>query len=343
MIDKDKINLIEIFDEKTWEVLLTKFDDANIYQTWNYNLIVNLEKKARYLAIYKNEELISICQVRIKTIPIINKGVAYIFRGPLVKKRGNSLDYNLLLEIFTILKEEFVLKQNLFLRIRPFVFIDHQTVNFFKFKSLFIKNNVIQPYRSIILDINKELSVIRAGFRRSWRQELNKAENNNIEIVSGSTKELFNVFLKIYNQMHKRKKFQEFVHVDRLGNLNDQLAPEFKQIIFIALKEKVPIAAFVGSAIGDTGIAISGGTNSLGIKYKAAYLLQWEMIKWLKAKGCINYDLGGVDQEKNPGGYVWKTGISKHEVKEFGIFDYCENKISKYIVKIGDLFTSIKK
>lgn len=343
MINKDKINILEIFDAKTWEDLLTKFDDANIYQTWNYNSIVNLEKKVRYLAFFKEEEVISICQARIKTIPIINKGVAYIFRGPLVKKRGDILDYNLLLEIFSILKEEFVFKQNLFLRIRPFIFIDHQSANSFNFESLFIKNNLIQPYRSIILDISKELSAIKAEFRRSWRQELNKAENNNIEIVSGNTKEFFNIFLTIYNEMYERKKFQEFVHVERLGSLNDNLAQQFKLHIFLALKDKTPIAALVGSAIGDTGIAISGGTNDLGIKYKAAYILQWEMIKWLKSQYCSKYDLGGVDQEKNPGGYIWKTGISKHEVEEFGIFDYCENDISQYIVKMGDLLTSIRK
>ena len=102
------------------------------------------------------------------------------------------------------------------------------------------------------------------------------------------------------------------------------------------MKDSVPVASFLGSSIGKTGIALLGGVNEAGMKCGAAYLPQWEMIRWLKSRKCKNYDLGGIDPIKNYGSYVWKTGISKNEVQELGLLEYYESRFSKSIVTIAE-------
>ena len=290
---KANFRLSEIYNANIWNDSLKNFIDANIYQTWDYSRIVNSEKKVSHIAIYKNDYLICLAQVRIRKLPFIPAGIAYVFRGPLWIRSGKSPNYDLLSEIFKLLKSEFAIKRKLLLRIRPFIFINNLQKDTINNDSSFIRCKTMTPYRSILLEIDKELTEIKSSFRRTWRQELNKAEKNNIRVVSGNDNELFDIFLFIYHQMHERKKFLERVNVERLHKLNQGLDPEFKFQIFVAYHENVPIASLIISSVGETGIAVSGGTNDLGAKFNAAYLLQWEAIKWLKLKGCIKYDLGG--------------------------------------------------
>ena len=98
-----------------------------------------------------------------------------------------------------------------------------------------------------------------------------------------------------------RKKFKVFVNPYRMGKMNEELNDEYKLKIFMAYKDKLPIACIIGSAIGNTGIYLLGASNEIGMKNKGSYLVQWEMIKWLKQRGCQIYDLGGINLDDNPG------------------------------------------
>ena len=72
------------------------------------------------------------------------------------------------------------------------------------------------------------------------------------------------------------------------------------------------------------------------MKNKASYLLQWEMIKWLKQKGCQRYDLGGINLDDNPGVYHFKSGITDQEVLGMGTYETYNSRLSKRIVSFGE-------
>ena len=96
------------------------------------------------------------------------------------------------------------------------------------------------------------------------------------------------------------------------------------------------VASIIGSAIGNTGIYLLGASNEIGMKNKGSYLLQWEMIKWLKQKGCQRYDLGGINLDDNPGVYHLKSGITDQEVFGMGSYEIYNSVLSKRIVSIGE-------
>ena len=157
-----------------------------------------------------------------------------------------------------------------------------------------------------------------------------------LEICEGNDQELYNDFLEMYNQMMTRKKFKENVDPYKMGKMNEALDDEYKMKIFVAYKDKFPVASIIGSAIGNTGIYILGASNEIGMKNKASYLLHWEMIKWLKQRGCQRYDLGGINKDDNPGGYHFKSGITDQEVLGIGTFESYNNTLSKRIVSFGE-------
>jgi lipid II:glycine glycyltransferase (peptidoglycan interpeptide bridge formation enzyme) len=331
-----------INDKQIWNNYLTEFNDANLYQTWDFAATAQDEKFVEHIAIFKNNLLISIAQVRIRVIPGIKLGIAYIFRGPLWQKKNQETELETLIAIFNILREEYAIKRKLLLRIRPFVFLNKFNSDRFNILSDFIRKEKNEKnLRTIILDLNGTLDEIRQNFRRSWKENLRKAEKNGLEIISNHNLKTYDSFINIYNNMIQRKKFKEYVNPLKIIEVNKKLEVEFKAKIFIAYKDGVPSSALMGSAIGETGMAILGGVNELGMKCRSAYLLQWEMIKWLKSMNCRQYDLGGIDPIANPGGYIWKTGMSKNEVEELGIYEYSENKFSQILVKTAQLMQNI--
>ena len=327
----------EINDRTFWHRSMQDFDDANIYQTWNFAVLAQNEKILKHLAIYSNQNLIGLVQVRIRIVPILNRGIAYILNGPVWQKRNQENNIQILSDIFVALRKEFVVNQKLLLRIKPYIFSDRiSNFNFIE-KLGFKQVEKVRQYQTLVLYLNKDLDEIRKSFKSKWRNHLNQSEKKGLEINEGTDQELYKDFLEIYSQMIGRKKFKENVDPYKMGEMNEELDDENKLKIFIAYKDQLPVASIIGTAIGDTGIYLLGASNEIGMKNKGSYLLQWEMIKWLKQKGCQRYDLGGINLDDNPGVYNFKSGITEQEVFGMGTFETYESRISKRIVSFGEI------
>ena len=70
----------EINDKTFWFRSMRDFDDANIYQTWNFAALAQNEKKLKHIAIYSDQNLIGLVKLRIRTVPILNRGIAYTLK-----------------------------------------------------------------------------------------------------------------------------------------------------------------------------------------------------------------------------------------------------------------------
>jgi lipid II:glycine glycyltransferase (peptidoglycan interpeptide bridge formation enzyme) len=193
--------------------------------------------------------------------------------------------------------------------------------------------------RTIILDITSEMEIIRKNLNQKWRNLLNKAEKSGLTILEGTEDYLFTIFIKIYNEMLERKQFKEGINVNFFQKVQTA-SPEFlKMRVFICHKGDTPIAALVGSSIGDTGQYLLGASNDIGLKIPGAYLLQWRMIEWLKQNGCRRYDLGGIDPINGSGVYKFKSGFGGIEFDHMGIYEASEDFLSKLIYKVGSLIS----
>lgn len=334
----DKYNMLLIENSQHWDSLLVEFDDANIYQTWNYAKIVQNEKLVHHLAIYKHDDLIGIAQVRIKTLPLFQRGIAYIFSGPLWRRKDRGNPVENFYAVLDILKNEYVSNKKLVLRIRPFIFSDEIGELGLDHESLIHSNfySITKTYNSLLLNLNDDLDVINKNLKPRWRNYLNQSSKNGLQITAGYNSELFQAFIQIYNQMMARKNFTEYVSPEKLAKLNDLLDERLKLKIFIAYKDNLPVAGLVGTAVGHTGIYLVGATNDPGLELRGSYLLHWEMIKWMKSSGCLRYDLGGINKERNPGGYKFKSGISTVEISDLGTFETSGSFLSKLFLTLGE-------
>jgi lipid II:glycine glycyltransferase (peptidoglycan interpeptide bridge formation enzyme) len=322
-------------NELEWTSILEIFDDANIYQTIEYSKLSKGGKNLYQVIIRKHSTIIAASLVRIVKLPFLSRGIAYIFWGPLIRSKDN-LQYSKSLNItLQLLYNELVIKRNFVVRIVPQgINENHKYLDDIFENNQFVRSKKDRIRNTIVLDISHPLEELRKNFLQKWRNLLNKAERSNLEIVQGTDDNLFQQFLDIYSELIGRKKFSEGVNVNTFRKIQLSLSDKFKMRIFICMYEGKPIAGLVGTAIGDTGIYLLGATNNIGMKLPGAYLLQWEMISWLKNQSCKYYDLGGIDPDGSPGVYKFKLGLNGTEYNYIGEFESKKNNLSKLLIHL---------
>jgi lipid II:glycine glycyltransferase (peptidoglycan interpeptide bridge formation enzyme) len=273
-----------------------------------------------------------LAQVLIKKVPFFQVGIAYIPWGPLWRAKGVKPDIDIFREILEAVNEEYGGKRGLVVRVSPNeISTASDEITSVLCEKGFKKTS--QPYRTLLLDIRPPFDALRKSLDQKWRNQLNRAEKNGLEVIDGKSDDLYSNFLSLYNELLERKQFETHVSVEEFRRIQKDLEEPSKMHIFLCFSEARPVSALVGSAMGDRGIYLLGATSDNGMKTKGSYLLQWRMIEWLKKMGCSWYDLGGIDPDGNPGVYHFKAGLPGQDVRHVGQFDYSQSWLCSTLVR----------
>ncbi|GIX49824.1 MAG: hypothetical protein KatS3mg132_018 [Limisphaera sp.] len=238
--------------------------------------------------------------------------------------RTGSWDAGAFRAALELLREEFVSRRGWVLRVIPNVFQEdaHASPARQILEELGFREHAAHAvYRTVRVDLDPPLEVVRKRLDGKWRNQLNAASRNPLQVVEGNDTELFDRFMVLYDQMMARKRFDTTVNVRDFRRMQERLEPSQKLRVALALRDNQPHAGLVTTDVGSTGIYLLGATGEAGLKSKASYLLQWRMMEFLKARGCRFYDLGGINPEGNPGVYHFKSGMGGTEVRQLGRFE----------------------
>ena len=329
---------IDCADKTSWHEILGKFRDANIYQTWEYCAVRFGEDNLSHIIVKKDRQIIAAVQTRIVKIPVINAGIAYVRWGPLWRKRDLEDNLEDFRQIIEAMRREYVNRRGLYLRIIPNE-IEHceNDLRLILEDAGFEWNR--SDYRTLYLPLIEPLDVIRSNTSKNWRKNLHKAEKNELLIVEGTGEDLFESVDRLYRETLLRKEFVPGINIDEYRILQKRLPGYFKMHIMVCHSEGQPIAGLVGSVIGDVGIELIAATGNYGLKLGGSYLLRWKMVEYLKQCGCNFYNLNGINPQRNPGGYQFKSGLSGKkglDVEFLGIFEACKSPLSHLTVRSGE-------
>jgi lipid II:glycine glycyltransferase (peptidoglycan interpeptide bridge formation enzyme) len=335
-------------DKHEWHKILNQFSDANIYQTWSYDAVRCGEKNISHQVLRKADKIIAAAQARIVRIPILGLGAAYVRWGPFWQLRNQAPDPTAFRMALRALRNEYVCRRSLILRIFP-VLYDDNTHSYTDVLSQEGYNPVPEEERgrTLILDISTPIEDLRKKMDQKWRNCLNKAERNQLEVIEGTDDSLFADFIGIYGELLQRKKFEEPNDINEFRMIQRDLPPEFKMIIFLCRSEGVSSVGAIFTAIGETGVYLFGATNDQGMANKGSYLLQWKAIQWMKNIGCRVYNLNGINPIVNPGSYHFKAGLtgkSGKDVYYLGRFDCYSGEFTAKLARAADfLLPRLKK
>jgi peptidoglycan pentaglycine glycine transferase (the first glycine) len=158
--------------------------------------------------------------------------------------------------------------------------------------SIISKHN-IQPPRTIVVDIRGSEEDILAHMKQKCRYNIRLAEKKGVTVRAWDDIEGFHQMMLVTGG---RDNFG--VHsLDYYRRAYELFHPTGMCELLVAEFENKPLAALMVFARGKRAWYIYGASNDEERNRMPTYLLQWEAMRWSKARSCEEYDLWGVPDE----------------------------------------------
>jgi len=222
-----------------------------------------------------------------------NAGVQILFRKlPLGFTVGyipkTNIDQSLLPEIDSVCKSHHAI----FLKLEPDTW-DSEFILHPSREAFILSKHNIQPPRTILIDIRGSEEEILAKMKPKTRYNIRLAEKKNVVVRAWDDIESFHKLMLVTSG---RDGFG--IHsLEYYRRAYELLQPKGLGEIFVAEYEGKPLAALFVARNGNRAYYLYGASTDEERNRMPTYLLQWEAMKWAKARGCEEYDLWGVPDE----------------------------------------------
>jgi peptidoglycan pentaglycine glycine transferase (the first glycine) len=188
-----------------------------------------------------------------------------------------------------------------------------------------LSNEQVQFRNTLVIDLTQDEEMLLANMKQKTRYNVRLAERRGVTVREGTTEDL-GMLYRMYAETSIRDGFvirPEAYYQDVWGMFmtRGQAAP------LIAEVEGEAVAAMIVYRFGPTAYYLYGMSRDAHREKMSTYLLQWEAMRWAKARGCTRYDLWGAPheiEEDDPmyGVYRFKLGFGAELVRTPGAWDY---------------------
>jgi lipid II:glycine glycyltransferase (peptidoglycan interpeptide bridge formation enzyme) len=179
----------------------------------------------------------------------------------------------------------------IFLKIEPDAWNEHPL--FMEGGKVRVSTHNIQPPRTIIIDIKNSEDEILARMKQKTRYNIRLAEKKGVTVRVWNNIESFHKMMLVTGD---RDRFG--IHsLEYYRRAYELFHPTAMCELLVAEYEGKPLAALMVFAWGRRAWYFYGASTDEERNRMPTYLLQWEAIKWAKARGCEEYDLWGVPDE----------------------------------------------
>ena len=151
----------------------------------------------------------------------------------------------------------------------------------------------IQPRRTILVDLSMSEDAIIARMKQKTRYNIRLAERKDVRVGPTDDVDAFYKMMTVTGQrdgfgVHTKQYYQRAYELFHPLGMCTLLAAEHQGRLLAGLM------VFVS---GQRAWYLYGASTNLERNRMPTYLLQWEAMRWAKAKGCTQFDLYGVPDE----------------------------------------------
>ena len=305
-----------------WTEVLEKYPEANFLQSPNYGKMNEILGEKVITEDYNNNghALMIVRDAkrgRYLEIPC----------GPLIDWKNKKSAK----EIFEKIAETAKKEKCVFVRIRPQLIRDTETMQLLKDLGLKIAPMHLAAEHTVIIDLRKTEDELLADMRRQTRYEVRRALKQGIIVEKDNSEEIFKEFRKVQASTAKR---QGFVPPNLKTLLAEREAFGNQIAIYTAkTSEGKPIAYGMIIKDGKEGDYYEAASTELNRKMPGAYALLWQAMRDLKADGYERFNLWGIAPPGQPnhryaGVTTFKTGFGGKVVEYVPAHDMVINKIA---------------
>jgi lipid II:glycine glycyltransferase (peptidoglycan interpeptide bridge formation enzyme) len=327
---------VDKLSKSEWHQMLLTFADASIDQSRSYAEARWQRATISHLIVRRDDSIVAGAQVAIRRVPFLRSGVAHVKFGPMWQPVGQEINAENLKQALKFLREEYVVKRGLLLRIMSPPAKDSVDVFCNVLRRAGYKRTQATAAERYFIDLSLPLAELRKNLKGRWRNHLNRAAKYGLVCRWLEGDEAMSIFMALYGNMVCRKNFVDTSAIAEFPTFYFDLEPAVRPNILICYAGDTPVAGLVISALGDTAQFLFGASNTKGLELDAGYCVQWEAIKWLRNQGIAWYDLGGGAE--NAGLRQFKSGlVGKNGVAGIlpGEFDCCEHTTSRVAATVA--------
>jgi hypothetical protein len=309
-----------------WTALLQRFVDRSVVQAWEFPAAICPRHEVTRVVVRGGDgDARGMAQVRSLRLPVVGGGVAQVAAGPLWRRSGERPDPDDFAEVLAVLRDEFVSRRGLLLRVAPQITVAEGAAAVRALEDLgFRRNEASPPYRTFLLDLARPLQEIRAGLHTKARKALKATLAGTLELREGTDPALLRGVAPLYRSVASSKGFSEEVDLTDWERLAQTMPAAHRPRTFLACDRGVAVAGLVVFSEGGggaTGWPVVAAVTARGRELQAGYLLHWRATEWLHELGCGAFDLGGIDPVANPGTYQFKRWFGGTDVTYLGTWE----------------------
>ncbi|MDF2460944.1 MAG: putative Methicillin resistance protein [Candidatus Saccharibacteria bacterium] len=154
---------------------------------------------------------------------------------------------------------------------------------------------------TIFIDLRPSEDEILASFNQSARRNIRKAQAGGVtvEAVDATAANLEHMFelmkatdARAHYGLRPREYFLDYWHTQARAGQGQ---------LFLVKHEGDILSGMFATYLGERGWYKDGGSFDLKRELQASYLMQWEVMRWLKAHGVEKYDMMGVPNRDRVG------------------------------------------
>ncbi|TGD61196.1 GNAT family N-acetyltransferase [Tabrizicola sp. WMC-M-20] len=295
--------VVEPVARAEWPALSGRFADLGFEQSHSYGAAAarRIGGSVQYCALTVQGQPVAAASVRIKTVPGLGRGIAWIASGPLVRPDdAPAPEVVQLAGILTALRQELCDRQGHVLRLRlsGTSLLAPETVADAARDAGFAPTDRAPVYRSFIVSLDQDDATLMAGLHGKWRGHLRAALKSGLTLDRGAGPAHQARFMALFDRVQGTKGFER---PDILPTFHFALLEgDYRFDILIAQKDGVDAAGIVIGGAGATCVYLFGATDSIGRDHRAGYFLAAQGFSRARAMGFGHYDMGGVDFAANP-------------------------------------------
>ncbi len=224
------------------------------------------------------------CQILFRRLPL-GLTLGYMPK-PVFSDQFSAVSEPFWKEVDTVCKKNHAI----FLKIEPDAWDDQFSIQHSSFR---ISLHNIQPPRTIIIDIKNNEEEILARMKPKCRYNIRLAEKKGVTVRPWDDISEFHEMMTVTGGrdnfgVHSKEYYQRAYDLFHPKEICELLVAEY---------EGKPLASLMVFANGRNAWYVYGASNDQERNRMPTYLLQWEAIRWAKARGCEEYDLWGVPDE----------------------------------------------
>ena len=266
-----------LLSDQEWDTFLESFPNAHLLQTSAWG---QFKAQFGWTSAHITGENCG-AQVLFRRLPV-GYSIAYIPKGP-VGKRWEQL----FPELDNLCRQH----SAIMLVIEPDCWEPSSEADVFsRLDGFFTEEHTIQPRRTILVDLVPDEELILSNMRQKTRYNIRLAEKKGILVSESHNIEAFYTMMQTTGErdgfaVHDLSYYQE---------VYTTFSPLGQCVLLEASFEDQPLAALMAFACGERAWYFYGASTDQERQRMPTYLLQWEAMRWAKAKGCTTYDLWGV-------------------------------------------------